>query len=649
LAEPAFAWLVGLLALPWLLHAGLVLGSSLGATPLSGRASAWSLILGSCAGAWLLGFVARRSLSSPPSAADDGQTGQATPQLTRMLSALSLAGDVAFVYPLLSAAFLPITAYDAIAYRLPVIAQWLDAGRIAWVSSDDPVRNGYPLGQEAISALVAAASGSLRFAAMTSYLYVAAAAVAIAWLARACQVRAPVARAAAASFLLVPMLILNAPSGYVDAAFASACVCLFCSAALCGVVRPSGAVGFSTAPQRVAVGFSTATQGVGVGPSPWLLLAAGMAAAHVLALKGTGLPFVVLVMGVCAARALRQRRGPSLRAIGMFLLAAAPGLFWPLRNVVHTGNPLWPIRVSFGGKVLLAGVGSAEQILDVAANTPAQLASHAPFTRVLLTWLQWRGPALDFDYRFSGLGYAWLFVALPALLFLWRDASARARHAPVAFVALLTAVCFALQPMAWWSRYTLWLWGAGSLAIACQLEAALRRRDLRAQNLLVWALTLLSLSEAGFALAHVHGLNRAVDRYLQPAAAGLGPAAENRSFAQSLDLQHASQAKRWIAPEFWQLGLTRDPRICRTQWKPNTDNANLDGVLAQLSPRPRLFVVPDERVSWAQTKQEWRRVGCPALLVFRGSPVLSAAQADPSVSVRSVRAFDPLYLLRPTP
>jgi hypothetical protein len=624
LAEPAFAWLVGLLALPWLLHASLVLSSSLGATPLSGRAPACSIIAGSFAGAWLLGRFARRRAGlgfTPPSATGDGRADQAAPHLTRLLRALSLAGAVAFAYPLVTAAFLPITAYDAISYRLPVIAQWLDAGRIAWVSSDDPVRNGYPMGQEAVSALVAAASGSLRFAGMTSYLYVAAAVVAIAWLARVCEVRASVARAAAASFLLVPMLILNAPSGYVDAAFASACVCLFCSAALCGAVPLSG------------------------GPSPWLLLVAGMAAAHVLALKGTGLPFVVLVVGLCVLRALRQRRGLSLAAIGTFLLAAAPGLFWPLRNVVHTGNPLWPIRVSFGGKLIFAGVGSAEQILDVAANTPAQLASHAPLTRVLLTWLQWRGPALDFDYRLSGLGYAWFFVAVPALVALlvrvWREPAARARSAPILFVMLLTAACFALQPMAWWSRYTLWLWGAGALAIAFQLEHALRVRAARSQNLLVLALTLLAVSEAGFALAHAHGLNRAVDRYLQPAAVG-----PRTGFVQSLDLQHARQAKRWIDPEFWQLGLTRDARICRAQWKPNTDNANLDGVLAQLSPRPAVFVVPDEHVSWAQVKRDWQRVGCPALLVFRGSPVLAAAQVDPSVSVRSIRAFDPLYLLR---
>jgi hypothetical protein len=312
---------------------------------------------------------------------------------------------------------------------------------------------------------------------------------------------------------------------------------------------------------------------------------------------------------------------------------------------MQTGNPLWPIRVSIGGKVLLPGVGSAEQILDVASNTPAQLASHAPFTRVLLTWLQWRGPALDFDYRLSGLGYAWLFVAVPALLALlfrlWREPAARSRHAPLLFVLLLTAACFVVQPMAWWSRYTLWLWGAGALAIACQLEHALREPAARSQSLLLVALALLSLSEAGFALTHVHGLQLALYRYRHAAAAS-----PHIGFVQSLDLQHASQAKHWIAPEFWQLGLTRDARICRAYWKPRTDNPNLDGVLAQLSPRPAVLVLRDEHVSWAETKQSWQQAGCPALLLFRGSPVLAAAQADPAVSVRLVRAFDPLYLLR---
>ena len=610
-AEPAFAWLVGSLALPWLLHAELVLLSSVGARPLAGRAWAWCAMVSSIAGAWLLGHFARRHGQlrlEPPSAAE-----AEAPANLRLLRALPYAAAVACLFPLLSACFLPIIAYDAIAYRLPVIAQWLDAGHIAWVSSDDPVRNGYPLGQEAVSALVAAASGSLRFASVTSYLFIACAAIALFWLARVCEVRAVVARACVAVFLLVPMLILNAPSAYVDAAFASACVCLFCSAALCTAA------------------------------APWLWLTAGMAAAHVLALKGTGLPFVVLIVGLCALRALVRRLRPSLAALGAFVFAAAPGLFWPLRNIVNTGNPLWPIRVSFGGKELLPGVGSAEQILDVAANTPAPLASHSPAVRVLLTWLQWRGPAFEFDYRLSGLGYAWIYIAVPALLWLlyrlWREPSLRARHAPIAFVSLLTAACFALQPMAWWSRYTLWLWGAGALAIGCQLELTLRERKLRMLQVCTLALCLVPIGEAAYALTRVHGLHLAVKRYPQLSAAGA-------SFWQSLDLQHALQAKRWIAPGFWELGLTHEPRICRAHWKPNTDNTNLDGVFAQLTPRPSTLVILDERVTWADTKRDWQHAGCPSLLVLRGSPVLPAAQTDPEVNVRAVRAFDPLYLVR---
>lgn len=615
IAAPEFAWLVGLLALPWLLHAAVVLCSSVGVRPLA-TLPAWLLMLASLAGAFYLARFARRAAergSRPPSAA---RTRKLSLQAEVLLSTLQVAAAIGVLYPLLTAPFLPIISYDAIGYRLPVIAQWLDAGRIAWVVSDDPVRNGYPLGCEAVSALIAAASGSLRFASTTSYLYIAPAAVSIVWLARLCEVRAVVARTAAALFLLVPMLMLNAASGYVDAAFASACICLFCTASLC----VSGA-------------------------SPWLLFAAGMSTAHVLGLKGTGLPFVVLIVGLCFVRAIVQRRSPALRALAVFLGAAAPGLFWPLRNIVNTGNPLYPISVSIGGKEVLPGVGTAEQILGAAANTPKLLADHAPPVRVILTWLQWTGPALDFDYRLSGLGFAWPVLAVPAVFALlyrmWREPADRARYMPVAFVLLLTAACFALQPMAFWSRYTLWVWGVGALAIACVLERLLRLREARWPTLLILAATILLVSEAGYTLAHVHGLHLAVIRYSQL------PAAERPSFFETLDIDHGLQAKKgWIAPEFWTLDLVHESRICRAEWKPNTDNANLDGVLAQLSPRPRVFIVPDDHVSWAETKQRWREVGCPSLLLFRGSPVLAAAQSDPEVNIQVTRAFDPLYLLR---
>ena len=64
-------------------------------------------------------------------------------------------------------------------HRLPVIADWLDAGRIAWLVTDDAVRNGYPLGQEAVSSVIVAATGSMRFVAGASFFYVAAGALSV--------------------------------------------------------------------------------------------------------------------------------------------------------------------------------------------------------------------------------------------------------------------------------------------------------------------------------------------------------------------------------------------------------------------------------------------------------------------------------------
>jgi hypothetical protein len=534
-----------------------------------------------------------------------------------LLRLLSFVAAFGLASSLLMAAVLPIVAYDALAYRLPVIAQWLDLGRIGWVVSDDPVRNGYPLGQEAVSAVVGAATGSLRFAGMTSFLHVAAGGCAIAWLARACGVRASLARAGACLWLLSPMVLLNAPSAYVDAAFAGASIALFCTAAVC------------TAP----------------GASAWLAWAAGMAAAHVLSLKGTGLPFVAIVTLALAARALWQRKAPPLGQLVLILGAASPGAFWALRNVVHTGNPLWPIQISLAGHVLLPGVGGAEQILDVAHNTPRVLAVYAAPLRVLLTWLQWRGPALDFDYRLSGLGFSWPLCAVPALaLFVLRRVRGlqpKATPDAIGFVLLLTAACFVLQPMAWWARYTLWLWGAGALAVASELQRLLAQERKRALVLATCLLACVSSLEAAYALVHVQGLHRIWAH--KPAAA---PASSVNS-SELVSLRHATNAKHWIAPEFWKLGLEHDRDVCRGAWKPMTDNANLDGVMAQFAPRPAMHIVSDDQETWTQTRQAWQDARCPALLLFRGSPVLEFARQDPEVSVTRAVAFDALFVVRP--
>jgi hypothetical protein len=280
-----------------------------------------------------------------------------------------------------------------------------------------------------------------------------------------------------------------------------------------------------------------------------------------------------------------------------------------------------------------------DQVRDVAHNTPQEIAALAQPLRVAFTWLQLRGPAVDFDDRLAGLGYAWPLFALPALAgFGLRQArtATRARTlAPVSLLAVLTILCFALQPMRWWARYTVWLWGLGALALAVEGERVAAKRSPAAWRRLgaaMWVLVLLSGGEGLFAVCHAQGAYLAFGRVLRKG----GPSMVS-------DVRRAVNAEQWVSPEWWALGLDRQPHVCRGAWKPDTDNANLDGVLAQLSPRPRVHVVADDDETWAAVRAQTVAYGCRDLLLLRGSPVLDSARRDPDVSVEPTVAFDPLF------
>jgi hypothetical protein len=185
--------------------------------------------------------------------------------------------------------------------------------------------------------------------------------------------------------------------------------------------------------------------------------------------------------------------------------------------------------------------------------------------------------------------------------------------------------------MKWWARYALFVWGAGALALAVEAERAARAGRRGALAAVAGALLLVVGLEGGVALTHANGVHLAFSR-------GRGLA---------YDPRNAPNARDWVAPELWTLGLEHDPDLCRGSWKPDTDDANLDGVFAQLSPRPRVHVVPDDAVSdWPRVLRQTRQFGCRALLLLRASPVLPSARLTAGVSVRPLVAFDPLYLVR---
>ncbi|HEX7670756.1 MAG TPA: hypothetical protein VF395_14275, partial [Polyangiaceae bacterium] len=184
-----------------------------------------------------------------------------------------------------------------------------------------------------------------------------------------------------------------------------------------------------------------------------------------------------------------------------------------------------------------------------------------------------------------------------------------------------------------WSRYTLWLWGAGALSLAV-LGERLARSERRA--LLPTCLALisaLSMAEGAYAAVRANGAWMALSRSISRA----------RELA---DPKRGANARKWIAASFWQLGLETRPDVCRGSYKPGSDDANLDGVFAQLSPRPRVHIVPDDDGDWGRVRRGWKGTACPELLLLRGSPVLPLAARDPEVSVEAAVAFDPLFVVR---
>ncbi|MET0286635.1 MAG: hypothetical protein ABW352_19290 [Polyangiales bacterium] len=547
---------------------GVVVTSVLGLEPLAGRAGSLALLAAGlvAAGASLRGARVHAA---------------AGPRWLATVGGLTLAvGALATAVTVGLALWLPVGAYDAIGYRLPAVAQWLDAGAWSWVAGDDPLRNGYPLGLELIEAALWAGFGSPFAVDAVASVFVVAGAAALFGFAQ--RLPRGAGALAAGLFLLVPMHLLNAPSGYADAAFAGAMACLV--VAVARLERDEAA---------------------------WSEL--GVAAAWTMALKPHGIAYAGLALLVAVWRRARTWRDPMKAAA-----IASTGLVFALRNVVREGNPIYPVEVRIAGRVVLPGRESLDAILTPTFNVPAELTALPSWLRPLWVWLQPYGPARSFDDRFAGFGYAFVLVALPATG--WLLLRARGEYARAFFVLLaVSAVCWLVQPMSFWPRFSSWLWAAGAIAIALTVSQLIEAGR-SGWALAVCALAVaLAVPEAAYALAHVKSLDRLALWNMPPRE------------------RLAKLAK--IEPAFVERALAGKRDVCRSEWRLGTDDANLDGVVAQLSPRPRMHVIDSTPLSRALADSAAR--GCDALIVIGDNPLAS----QPLHLVERLRAFGEVSLV----
>ena len=365
--------------------------------------------------------------------------------------ALVLLAVGALGWQLVVALLLPPYAYDALSYHLLHVATWVQQADLA----PPPMSlccGWYPGNADLPATWTAVLLRSDHAVGVVQVVAAAFGAVAVAGIGRSAGLARPGAAAAGALFVLTPALLAQAPTAYVDVLQTSLVVC-----ALHGLAR------------------FTATA------DPGALVVPALAAAFLLGTKGHGLVWAA-VLGLTAVlvAVLHARRGriSAGRATAALVAGVAAcaliGGWWLLRNVVQTGNPLYPLELRVAGRTIFAGPFRVEEVLTQPPGGPGSRP-----VLVARSWaadlLPWRHAPYDYQQRDGGLGPLWSWLGVLVVPFL---VAAGRRRSPVLLAALLPFLVLVVQPYPWWSRFTLPLAAVGAVA-AVWAVGRVRRRGLR--------------------------------------------------------------------------------------------------------------------------------------------------------------------------
>jgi hypothetical protein len=430
-------------------HAALqcgVLGLSSLSVSIAGFVPVVLLALSLACGLW----AARHVLQSVPSSAPPNPIRRAY-DFGRLTALVLLAyAALVFVQLLVIAWLRPVYDWDGLYYHVPSIHGWARAGRVAWLGDhpDVPFVNGYPMAAEVV-AFFLNQLGAERLVDAANLCFWPLASCGLIVLASALGAPRYWAMGCGGAIALVPLWVAQSATAYVDPAFAACCIAVLALAV----------------PLVSASGSEARLLGLLLGP------ALGLCAAT----KGLGIPFALWVfLALAVARLLRQQLSLTLawRPILLTpLLAVAVAGFWPLRNGLHTGNPLYPVGLQIAGWTVFDGVDARAHTL---LNLPHWLIDVPAALRPLVAWTQPDAPVVHYG-AISGLGYIWLLAGMPCtvvLALLLLRAQSAARRWRSGFLLFVAASTFLFQPAPWWGRFTLWLHGVGLPASAVVLHLA---------------------------------------------------------------------------------------------------------------------------------------------------------------------------------
>jgi hypothetical protein len=367
-----------------------------------------------------------------------------------------LSAAITFVLLCVVGYFSDDLAWDGNYYHLPAIYFWSEKGYVHWVNDALPHSmfiNGFPKAVELTAYIVTHALRSDAIVNAVNMLFHPLGMLGLACLARALGASRRMAYFAAAAWILIPINIFQATTLYIDGSVASCVIAML--AAMVYVLLDFSRSSFRGNFRSIFV--------------------FGAAGGLLMGSKSTGIMFAglgLLTLAFCLAwRWIRSREGgfftvviaPLLFAAGII---AAVGGYWNMRNYYYKGSPFYPAGLAIADHCIFPGL-KVDQFVQSEANTTPELRGRPVYERILKEWFQrwgWREDFFWSDTRVGGLGYFWPAACLPAILGFPLYLIYKRRWDTLGIflpVLAVTGTAFLIQPVNWWSRFTVWIYALG--------------------------------------------------------------------------------------------------------------------------------------------------------------------------------------------
>lgn len=327
--------------------------------------------------------------------------------------------------------FLPPYVGDELGYHLVSVAYWAHQHAIV-EGAPGLWPNVYPRDAELFYSFIYTLSGGPVLIHLGQWFFALGASVATIGCARRIGVSRSGSLVAAALFIGMPNVVMQATTAYVDLAFAT-----------CFLLALYFALGY----------FET--------PCWRYALAAGVAAGMSLGIKADGALYVgilaLVMLGFAIERCRRRQANFTallvLRDAGVFTAALLLfGLYWYVDVWMTYGSPLYPFIFRLFGHTIFPGLYTLQNQV-IQPNEPAKFRGLPEFMK---TWIAWTTLPREMatDMHVGAFGPVWTYLEMPGL-FAFTSWTIWRRRRLFLGLTLPLWIIFVVQPGNWWGRYTL--------------------------------------------------------------------------------------------------------------------------------------------------------------------------------------------------